>query len=430
MSLKSFFKRNKDSSKVIGSVGYSHYSGYIDIGEKSSELTGSKRYELSREILANSSSTAASVRYFLNILSRPKWSVVSADESEESERASLIVESAIDAMPVSWSSLIESIGLYKFHGFSVLEWASKKTESGDILFSAVDVRAQYTVERWDIDDDGNILGVWQRSPQTGHELYIPRWKMIHIADTSIVDSPEGLGWFRHIVEPYTRLKELLRIEKIGYSRDLSGTPIGRAPISAINDQVRAGAMSQSDADSYIRGIENFVKMEAKAENTGMILDSKPYQDSSSDGSKTTGKDMWGIDLIESRTNNLVAIGEAVNRINKEIARIIGTENIMVEGGSLALSKDKSANLYLHVDSALATIKETLERDFIGTLCDLNGIDRKYAPTFSVEGAAFKDAELVTSALSNLASAGAVMGPDDPAIREVRNMMGISSPESM
>jgi hypothetical protein len=51
------------------------------------------------------------------------------------------------------------------------------------------------------------------------------------------------------------------------------------------------------------------------------------------------------------------------------------------------------------------------------------------PSFKTEDVAFRDVEQVTAALSDMASAGAPVMPDDEAINAVRDMLGLPHQES-
>jgi phage gp29-like protein len=94
-------------------------------------------------------------------------------------------------------------------------------------------------------------------------------------------------------------------------------------------------------------------------------------------------------------------------------------------GSFALSKDKTETFALIVTGTLQEIQEVMENDFLDPLWELNGWDEELRPKFVVEQIQFRDIEQITNALNQLAKAGAPILPDDPAINEIRDQMGIS-----
>jgi len=424
-------QRNKPS-KEAGVSGTPIFGGYIDDGEKNPKLTNDNRYRTAADILANISVVAASVRYFLNLLANPKWTVAPSDEDNPAAvEAAKFVEDVIDNLTDSWTRIIRRSGMYKFHGFSIQEWTSIRRKDGRTGYASVESRPQHTIERWETEENGTVWAVWQRSPQTSEELLIERWKFVYMVDDTLTDSPEGMGWFRHLAEPSFRLKDYLTLEKVGFERDLAGVPIGKAPITGLNRAVKAGTMSKADANTMLDGLKNFVKLEIKKENTGMVLDSQPFENQTADGATASGVNQWGIELLTGDPGSIAELGAAIQRINVEMARIVGTENIFTGSdgsGSLALSKDKSTNLYLNVNSTLDEMAEQYTKDFIGPLWMLNGFDPDIRPKFVTEDVSFKDAEQISLALRDMASAGAVLDTDDPAINDLRDMLGIPRQE--
>lgn len=415
-------------NKEVGVSGTPIHGGWIDTGETNPKLSVGTRYKTAANILANISVVAASVRYFLNLLANPKWSVTPADDSPEAEELAEFVQDVIDDLDSSWTRIIRRSGLYKFHGFSIQEWTAKKREDGRIGLVDVESRPQHTIERWAVDENGSVIGVWQRSPQNGEDIPLDRWKFVYLVDDTLTDSPEGMGWFRHLVEPASRLEEYLSLEKVGFERDLAGVPIGKAPITALNRAVAAGSLSRQDADTMIDGLKNFVKMEIKKKNTGMVLDSQTFENQTADGNQASSVAQWGVELLTGDPGSIAQLGAAIERINVEMARIIGTENIFTGtdgSGSLALSKDKSTNLYLNINSTLDEMTEQFTKDLIDPLWVLNGFDEKLKPKFVAEDVAFKDVEQIATVLSDMATAGAVLAPDDEAIDDVRDALGIS-----
>jgi hypothetical protein len=323
--------------------------------------------------------------------------------------------------------------MYRFHGFSTQEWTAKKRPDGRIGFVDIESRPQHTIERWTRDETGKVVGVWQRPPQTGDEIPIDRWKLVYMVDDMLTDSPEGMGWFRHLVEPATRLKEYLNLEQLGYDRDMSGIPVGRAPITAINQAVKNGNLSRGAANTLLSGLQKFVQTKIKKNNTGMVLDSQTYKDTSADGTKTSSVDQWGIELLKGDPGAIRELGEAIHRLNMEMARIMGTEAILMGAdgkGSLALSKEKSSNLYIQVNSTLKEMTEQMTKDVIKPIWALNGLPDDLMPKFVSEDVTFHSVEQMTAALADMAQAGAIMAPDDPAIDEIRMLLGLQPMDTM
>lgn len=409
------------------------YGGYVANYETDAKLHGLQRWRTASDLLANISMIAAGVRYFLNLTSRPSWSMEPADDSDEAKIAAEFIESVLDDMDTSWARIVRRSGMFRYHGFGVHEWIAKKREDGKIGIQDIEVRPVQTIERWDSDPRGSILGMLQRGPQDGAEYYLPRGKVIYLVDDIFSDSPMGMGWFRHLVGPAETLKTYLQLEKIGYQRDLSGIPIGRAPIAAIRKAIRENKITKEDGEALIEGMKQFVRMESKQPGTGAVLDSQPWEGSTADGKTISTIMQWGIELLTGAQTSIDKLADAIRRINFDMAMVTGTESLLIgrEGaGSMALSKDKSANLYLNVNATLADMAQGYSKDLIAPICALNGIPDKLRPKPKVEDASGKDVAQIAAALRDMAAAGAILAPDDPAIDDVRDLIGISRQPEM
>lgn len=411
----------------VGVSGTPVFGGYIMPKDRHPKLYGSERYRTASEIVANISIVAAGVRYFLNLLANPKWKLDAVDDEDDSEETDFILE-VMDDMDTNWNRMVRRSGFYRFHGFGIHEWIAKKRKDGKIGLADIEPRPQHTIERWAVDEKGTVQGVFQRAPQNGKELGLPRSKIIYLVDDTLTDDPQGMGWFRHLVDPSERLKVYLQLEGYGFQRNLSGTPVGRAPLQRIKEAVDKGRITKADGEAMVEGLRAFVKLQAKSPETGIMLDSQPHESMTADGFAVSSVPQWGLELLQGGPDGLDTMGEAISRLTYDMARIMGVENLLTgsEGtGSLALSKDKSRNIYLQVNSTLADMAAQFSKDLIDPLWALNGFDEDKKPKFKTEDVAFKDVEQIAAVLRDMATAGATLQPDDPAIDDVRDLMGIS-----
>jgi predicted ABC-type ATPase len=330
-------------------------------------------------------------------------------------------------MTSPWYKVVRRAAMYRFHGFGVQEWTAKKRDDGLVGLKDIEARPQHTIEQWDIDIDGSVLGVWQRSVQTGVMLGIPRSKIVYLVEDTLTDSPEGLGMFRHMADPYQRLKQLQELEIRAYERDLRGIPIARMPLSRLKQAVDQEVITPAEANTMIQGMQDMVTMQVKQSNTGLVLDSIPYFSQAADGEQVSAVPQWGFELLQGGGVGHAEIAAAIDRVQREIARIIGVEHLMMGdvGGNRALAEDKSRNLYLIANSVLKYIASQTEHDVINVLWALNGFPNDKKPTLETEDVTFKNAEAITAALGKMAQAGAPLAPNDPIINDVRDLLGVS-----
>lgn len=425
--LLDLFRKKPSPFKSEGGPGVAVFGGYVMDGETNAKVAGHEKYRTYTNLLANTSIVAASVRFFLNLLAESEWRVQPADESKEAQDIADWFEKAIHDMTTPWHRVVRKAGLFRYYGFSIQEWTAKKNDDGSIGLLDIETRPQSTIERWAVDDSGTVQGVIQRSPQTFQAIPLDRARLVYIVDDSITDSPEGLGLFRHVVEAVERLREYERLEAIGFETDLRGIPIGRAPIQKLHEMVLAGTISQSHMDLQLQAMGEFLTKHKKTANLAMMLDSRVYA-STGENRTPSGTPEWALDLISAGATSAPELALAIQRLNREVARILGTENILLGesgSGSLAMANDKSDQFAVVVDSTLKELAEGFQADIVKPLMDLNGWDMALMPKLAPEKVQHRAVTEVTSALRDMATAGAALAPDDPAINEVRQMLGLS-----
>lgn len=417
----------------LGSSGVAVFGGRVMTREKGRLTFGSQRWITYSDMVANVSIVAAGIRYFLNIVNSAKWTVEPADESDQAKVIAEFVDDVINDMVTPWRRIIRRGSSYRFAGFGIQEWTAKRRLDGHIGLEDIESRPQHTIDTWDVDEKGTVKGVWQVPPQTGRAVYLPRQKLVYMVEDSLTDSPEGLGLYRHMVEPVERLNKYLLLEGRGFERDLRGTPIGRVPYQALDAAVKSGKMTKEKAQMIIQAIEDFVKTQSKAEDTSLVLDSAPYAVETESGKSLSGVLQYGLELLQGQSPDFGNMHVAINRVNTEIARIIGVEHLLLGGessGNRALSEDKSRNFYLTSNGTLDDLKDAGDKDVIIPVCDMNGIPEQLRPTLKHSDISFRSVQEITAALRDLATAGAILSPTDPAIDDVRDMLGIQKSEPM
>ena len=422
----------------VGVSGTPIYGGYVATAEKSAKLTGTQRYVTASDIMANVSIAAAGIRFFATLAAQPSWTVTPAEDmpdgksSDAAKKAAEFMQSVLDGLDTNWTRIVRRSSMYRYHGFGIGEWTARRQPDGMIGMADIEPRPQHTIEQWARDEGGSIVAMGQRSPQNGDLLWIPRSKTIYLVDDTLTDSPEGMGLFRHLVEPAERIKKYLLLEGQGFERDLRGIPVGRAPYAAINAAVAANKLTAAQAATLTDAIEKFVKLQVKNESTGIVLDSKTYEGVTGDGVTVSGALQWGLDLLTGSATSIGDLGSAIERETQNMALILGVESLLIgastrggSGGSRALSEDKSRHIYLNVNSCLNDMAEGYTRDFVGAVWTLNGLPDELKPKLDVEDASYKDAGLIATTLRDMSVAGAVLAPDDPIINEVRDLLGTS-----
>ena len=411
----------------MGSPGTAVYGGFIVESESDATLSGRAKYLTYSNFLANTTIVSAGVRLFLNLIAKAEWRAEPRDDSEEAVRMAELVDDILEDMDTPMHRVVRRAAMSRFYGFSTQEWVAKRREDGLIGLKDIEPRAQVTVDRWDVDAKGRVHGIVQKNPQNGQDHYIPRSKLIYVVDDTLNDSPEGLGLFRHISNSVKRLTRYEQLEGFGFETDLRGIPVVRAPLAALEGLVSDGKLTATQAAALRAPMETFLQKHARNPSLGMMMDSAVYR-SEGEQKSPSGMRLWDVELLSGDGGPHKEVAEAIERINREIARVLGVEHLLLgssDRGSFALSADKSQTFGLIVDSTLSELRESFEKDILGPIWKLNGFDPALRPHLRTESIAYRDIRSVTQALVDLQKAGAPLSPLDPAINDIRDRLGVA-----
>lgn len=428
--IESFFNVRRSGrvspTKAIGRPGTQIYGGYVVDNELNRALSDRDRFRSFSNILANCSIVGAGVRYFLNLVGGSKWSFEPSEADRDGKFADLAEQIMVDDPTTSFPRIVRRGAMYRFYGFSLQEWIMRRRADGVMTFADVAPRPQITIEQWDVDVEGNVLGVVQRNPQDSREIYLPRQKLVYLVDDSMNDSPQGFGLFRNIYQPAKTLERYEQLEGFGFETDLRGVPVGKVPYAALRKAVEDGVIEPEDAKKAVAAIESFVEKHVKNPELGLLIDSAVYETQDAEATPSSVP-QFSIELLKGSSTSQPEMAKAIERKNREIARIIGVEAILLgdgDRGSHALSKDKTNQFALIIESTLDEIADQFKRDLLEPIWQTNGWPEEMMPTPKPEGVSHVAIEEATSALRDLADAGAPLTPDDPAIPEIRSRIGV------
>jgi len=419
-------------STTVGFPGTVVFGGQIYSPERASELRGSEKYRTYADLLSNVSIVAASVRYFLNLISDADWKFEPAVNvsPEQAEQGVKLAEMFLHSMQTPWPRIVRQTAMYKFYGFAIQEWTAMRNEDGLIVFRDIEIRPQSTITRWDLKANGDVVGVVQTNPANSQDVYLPRDKLIYIVDTSLSDSPEGLGLLRHVVPLIERLRRIEQLELFGYESDLRGVPIAYAPLNELNEMVQNNLITPAAAASAIEPLRRFIENHQKGPNNGIMIDSSTYRDNSSDRD-VSQMQKYRMELLAANIRSTSDIDRAIIRLHAEIARIMNTEQLLLgtdKQGSHALSTDKTQALHSMVNATLKELSSVYSADMLERLWDLNGLPKEIMPRYKPELVRYKDIEATASAIRDLAISGVVLDRDDEAVREYFTLIGLTPPE--
>lgn len=417
-----------------GSPGVYSYAGRLVSFEKRPELVGRNQYVTFDNLLLNTVIVGAAVRYYQALIGGASWTIAAKKDAPQGERAAEIVqEGLVDASMVTpWSSVVKRAALYRYYGFSIHEWCVRRRADGMIVFNNIEHRPQHTVDMWDIPQGGGYLqGVVQLVPSRPEFFYVPRARMFYCVDNTLTDSPDGIGLLRHVVEHARRLQRYEQLEGFGFEGNLRGMPVGRVPGAELQKIADSQAKGSGWVDEQTAAVTQLVINHIKTPFQGIVLDSEPYSTAlvGSINPGYTSVPKWGIDIIKGDAAGLPDVQKTIERINREIARVLGMEFLLLGAdgkGSLALSRDKTSMFASLLESTLSELANFAKHDLVYPLLELNGIDpEENAPDFHPDPIATERIEAVVAALVGMAQAGAPLQPNDPVVNQVRSRLHLA-----
>ena len=428
---------------TIGAPGFAAYSGYITtFDDRFDDGTRDALYRSYQQMIRDTAIVAAGINLFMSIVAKEKWFFEPAEADTDGQFAEL-AEQILFQGDTSWYQIVRRASLYRFFGFTVHEWIARRgtsdvpEESADqdlITVADLESRPYRTIERWDTDPHGRVRGIIQRSPQHQGDIYLPVAKTLYLADKALSDAPHGFGLMRSMVAPARQLTVYEQLEAIGFEGDLRGIPIIRYPKREIEQEIGTGISEEGSEEGSLKKVlkplEAFLQAHGKTSSSGLILDSSTYE-TLDDAGRPTNIRRWDVEVMRGGATGLNENNMAIARKNRELARIMGVEGLLlgdVSGsgsGGYTLSKDKTHIFFLLVDGTLLYMSDSVRRQLLRPFWRLNGFPPEMMPTPKTEAVRYADVEEVAAVVRDMAAAGATLFPADPAINEIRAMVGLS-----
>jgi len=376
------------------------------------QLRGRQGIKKYREMADNDPIIGAILTAMTMMLRSIEWRV--EDGSDESTD---FVRSVLHGMDdKSWEEFIADVLTMLPYGFSLFEMVPRRDADGMVRMKKLAGRAQWTIDRFETRENGDILGVWQVAAQKN--VYIPYSKLLHFRTTSIASEPSGRSVLRSAYTSWRAANNIKYFEGVGIERELNGLPVVRIP----SEFMSADA---SDASKALFNQMKTIARDVKRNEQGyIILPSDRYAD---DDGKLTNNLMVEFDLIASRGTRDIDTGKVILRYEQEIAQSAMADFVMLgmnDRGSFALSKSK-ADLFLKALEGYAdTISAQLNRKLLPYLWELNGMNKDDMPKIVRGRIAPVDLEELGTFIQRLALSGVDLFPDDRLDKHLRDVAGL------
>lgn len=423
-------RRRQPQLAEAGSTGLNVTRRGQVIEEWLPQLSGSKAVTIYREMADNDASISAAM-YLLEMLVRQvDWTIAPADSSEEAQEVAEFVESCLHDMTHTWQEFVSEVMTMCVFGWSYFEvnykyrrglvenrYFRSKHDDGRIGWRSIPIRAQDSLDYWDLSDDGEILGMYQRPAPSYVTKYIPIEKALLFRTRSHKNNPEGRSLLRGAYKSYYYLKRIQAIEAIGVERDLAGLPVMQVPPEIMHPNA-------SSAQKAIRtNMENMVQKIKRDAYEGVVLPSEQ----SIDGSPTGYK----LSLLASGGRRPIDVDAIIKRYESRILMSFLSEMLLLgqdSVGSFALADSKTNILAMSIAALLDTIVETINREAISKLCAFNGFDRSTWPELAHGDIESADLAQLGTFITQATSAGALI-PDEGLETHLREMAGLPVKDS-
>jgi hypothetical protein len=385
------------------------------------QLTGQRAHRAYREMRDNDSTIGALLFAIESAIRQVEWETRPVDQTPEARADAEFVDSCLEDMSHTWSDfLAEALSMLVF-GWSYHEIVYKvrdgdnpddpthdsRFDDGRIGWRKMPIRAQETLEKWELDEHGGIHGLWQVLPN-GNRRYVPIEKSLLFRTSQHKGNPEGRSMLRNAYRSWYFLKRIQDIEAIGIERDLAGLPIIGVPPALF-------AASGSDALEEWKRIGRNIRVDDQT----CIVYPLAYDESGNPAIK--------IELLSTNGSRLFDTSQIIDRYTRSMLMAVLADVILLgheSTGTQALAIEKSQYFLRGLQSMLDSIAQTFNTYAIPRLFALNGIRRVAYPTLQPGSLERTDAALLTSAIAELSKAGMPIFPDPATEAYIRTILGL------
>jgi hypothetical protein len=360
---------------ILGTTGLKQWGGVLQ-EEWLPALQGWRGFQAYREMSQNDPIIGASLLAIGLLVRQVTWTVMPCDDTPEAQQAADWVKDALlTDLAGGWDSLLQEILSMNWAGWAYHEviykrrqgwtadpWTRSRYADGQWGWHSLPIRAQETLDHWDIDaDTTQIRGMVQRDPVTGGLYTIPMAKAALFRPLAHKGSPEGRSLLRSVYRPWYLARRIEELQGIGIERDLAGLPVMYVPGEIMSPT--ASADDQAAFAAYKKIVTNI----RRGEQEGVVL---PLQ-----YDPTTQKELYRLELLSSGGTRQFDTTKILEFYNREKAIALLTDVLLLgheRVGSFALASSKTNLLALGVGALCWSIAEVFSEQLFPPLWALNG----------------------------------------------------------
>ncbi len=410
---------------VLGSSGLNQQGGLVN-EEWLRQLEGTKGVKVFTEMKDNDPVIGAILYAIKTLVRQTNVTVQPSGEEEKHKLYAEYVEECLKDMDVTWSDFLAEVLSMLAFGWSYFE-ILYKIRSGDsddprknslfndgrIGWRKFGIRSQDTLYRWEFDEEGQTIGMWQMAPPDYAIQFIPLEKAMLFRTETHKNNPEGRSILRNAYRSWFFCKRIQEIEAIGIERDLAGLPVMQVPVELL------ASNATSAQKSVVDDFRDMIQKIRRDEYEGVVIPSDTDIDGNPSGFK--------LSLLSAGGRRPLDVNEIVKRYESRIAMSVLGEFVLLgmDGvGSFALSSNKTALFAQALGTYLQSVASVFNEKAIAPLMRLNGWNEpEYFPEIVFSDIETPDIQELAGALTSLAGAGLIT-PDDELEKWVREFANL------
>ena len=414
---------------VLGKPGLKQYGGVID-EEWMRQLKGDKAVKAYQEMRDNDPVIGGILYAVKTLVRQTEWRVEPGDDTPAHQEVADFIEECRQDMGHTWHDLLSEILSMLPFGWSYFECVYKyrrgpdaeeghersKHNDGKIGWRKIAIRSQETLQKWEFDEDGSPMGMWQQPPPDYKVRFIPIDKALLFRTETHKTNPEGRSILRNAYRSWFYLKRIQEIEAVGIERDLAGLPVAHVPLEMLSPSASAAQKNT------VSNIFEMVRKVKRNEFEGVVFPAETDLDGNPSGFKFS--------LLSSGGRRPIDVNEIVKRYESRIALSVLGEFVLLgmdSVGSFALSSNKTHLFAQALGSYLQQIADVFNRFAIPRLLKLNGISPDLFPVLTFSDIETPDLGELAASIGALSSAG-ILTPDDELERWIREFGNMPMPD--
>lgn len=396
----------------VGATGLNTAMGGEVMEELHPNLQGRQAIQTWRLMRDGDALVGASLYAIEMLVRQVEWRV---DQMDAEDEAFEFLETCLEDMSMSWGDFISEVMSMLPYGFAFHEIVYKKRmgyqpsgskipsskhSDGKIGWRKLPLRAQETLDRWEFDDNGGVIGFIQKPPPDFKDRVVPMEKGLLFRTTVYKNNPEGRSVLRSAYVSWFYKKRIQQIEGTGIERDLAGFPVFWIPSEYLSED--ADAAQKSVVQAF-----NELGKNIRRDKQEYIIMPLAYD--------ANGNKAFDFSLMNSGGARSFDTSAIIERYNKEIAMSMLADFILLghEGvGSFALSSDKTDLFAVALGTILDIIADVLNRFAVPRLFELNSMSMDNLPKIMHGDIENPDLDQLGGFLSVLSSLGYNLADDE------------------